>query len=469
LFHPLVARLGYSLKPVAVSIRKIEREVVMHVHLRSYWALVLFVAISIGRSYAVPSFARQTGLSCNTCHRNPPELTQYGRLFKLRGFVITNAQSNERVGESSDLHITKYMPISAMVLVSNTAFQSTQPDTQNSSAGFPQQASIFLAGAYGSHFGGFAQVTYTHADDKISMDNTDLRYANHRKLGGHNFDYGFTLNNNPTVEDLWNSTPAWGFPWISSAAAISPIASPVINGGLAQDVAGVGGYSMFNNHLYTNVTAYRSEHAGSSTPNTGTGQAINITGVAPYWRAAWQQSFDHSYLEVGTYGIEMRSVPNGVSGTKDSYLDAGVDAQYDIPLGANQLDFHTSYVHEHTDLKATFAAEGADFADHSLNTAKFDTVFHLNTKYSATAALFSTFGKADPTLYASAPLSGSANGSPNTNGYIAQLAYWPVQNVGLHVNYTGYWKFNGARLDYDGTNRNATDNGSIYMAAWFIF
>lgn len=441
----------------------------MRVYLRTCVTLVLFVALSIGRSYAVPSFARQTGLSCNTCHRNPPELTQYGRLFKLRGFVLTNAQSSERIGEASDLHITKYMPISAMVLVSNTAFQSTQPGTQDNSAGFPQQASLFLAGAYGSHFGGLVQVTYTHAGDKISMDNTDVRYANHRKFSGRNFDYGFTLNNNPTLEDLWNSTPAWGFPWISSAATISPIASPVINGRLAQDVAGAGAYSMYNNHLYTNVTFYRSEHAGSSVPNSGTGQAFNITGVAPYWRAAWQQSFEHSYLEVGTFGIEMRSIPNGVTGAADRYVDTGFDAQYNVPLGGNELDFHSSYVHEHKDLKATVAAGGADFAPHSLNTVRFDTVYHWTTKYSATAALFSTFGKADQTLYASAPLSGSANGSPATNGYIAQLAYWPAQNIGIHVNYTGYWKFNGARLNYDGANRNAADNGSVYTAVWFNF
>ena len=29
---------------------------------------------------------------------------------------------------------------------------------------------------------------------------------------GKPFTYGITLNNNPGVEDLWNSTPAWGFP-----------------------------------------------------------------------------------------------------------------------------------------------------------------------------------------------------------------------------------------------------------------
>jgi hypothetical protein len=297
-------------------------------------------------------------------------------MFKLRGYVLSSTAPNEKVGHSDDLNLSKYMPISAMVLVSNTAFQATQPGTQNNAAGFPQQASLFLAGGYAAHFGGFAQVTYTHSDDHISMDNTDLRYANFLKLKGTNIDYGFTLNNNPTVEDLWNSTPAWGFPYISSASAVTPIASPVINGGLAQDVAGLGTYSMWNNHLYTNFSMYRSEHAGSPAPNPGTGQAFNITGVAPYWRAAWQQAWAHSYLEVGTFGLQMRSVPNAVSGMADHYVDAGVDAQYSIPLGSNELAFHTSFVRENSNLEATYAARGADAAKHSLNTFKLDTVYH---------------------------------------------------------------------------------------------
>jgi len=432
--------------------------------------ILAFVLLSaVGSSYAVPSFARQTGLSCNTCHRNPPELTSFGRLFKLRGYNLAAIPSNERVGDSPDLRLSKLFPISAMVLVSNTAFQDTPPGTQNGAAGFPQQASLFLAGSYASHLGGFAQVTYTHSDDHFSMDNTDLRYGNHAKLLGTDVDYGVTLNNNPGVEDLWNSTPAWGFPYISSEAAVSPIASPVINGGLAQDVAGLGAYTMWNNHLYANVTAYRSEHAGGSVPNDGTDQAFNIHGAAPYWRVAWQQFWDRSYLEVGTFGIYLNSYPGGVSGSTDRYVDSGIDFQYTLPVGADEFDVHGSYVHERANMGATFEAGGASQASHSLNTFKADAVYHFTNRYSATAAVFSMSGTADPLLYAPAPVSGSNNGSPASNGFITQFAYWPVQNVGLHVNYTGYWKFNGAADNYDGANRNAADNGSVYMGVWLIF
>ena len=42
------------------------------------------------RAYAVPSFGRQTGLACEACHTAFPELTPFGRRFKLNGYVLDN-------------------------------------------------------------------------------------------------------------------------------------------------------------------------------------------------------------------------------------------------------------------------------------------------------------------------------------------------------------------------------------------
>ena len=72
------------------------------------------------------------------------------------------------------------------------------------------------------------QVTYDHQSDHLTLDNTDIRYAKHTTLGSKDLLYGLTLNNSPTVEDVWNSTPAWGYPWLSSDSAPSPSAQPLI-------------------------------------------------------------------------------------------------------------------------------------------------------------------------------------------------------------------------------------------------
>ena len=193
--------------------------------------------------------------------------------------------------------------------------QTRKPATsQNGSFQFPQHASLFLAGAWATHVGSFVQVTYTSQNDHFTWDNSDIRYANSTKLFKKDLAFGITLNNNPTVEDLWNSTPAWGFPWVSSDWAPRRTAGAIVNGGLAQDVAGIGGYAMWDNHLYFAGTIYRSAHIGAPLPNTGVDDSgnsltINIRGVAPYWRVAWQQNSKNNYLEVGTYGMHMKSTP----------------------------------------------------------------------------------------------------------------------------------------------------------------
>jgi len=412
------------------------------------FALFCFT-FSFWHAYAVPSFARQTGLSCNVCHTNPPELTAFGRNFKLKGYVLTDTTAKDKVGNSRDLLLSKYIPLSAMVLLSDTAYQANQPATQNNSAGFPQQLSIFLAGAFASRFGALAQVTYTHQDDHFGMDNTDLRYANQGDLNGKPLWYGITLNNSPTVEDVWNSTPTWGYPWISTGSGVTPIAAPVIDGALAQDVAGVGGYGMWNNHLYGDVTLYRSEHAGGPVPINGKGYSYNINGAAPYWRGAWQQTFGDNYLEVGTYGIYADTYPNAVSGPTNSYVDPSFDFQYERPFGANFLDAHGRYTHEASSLAASLAAGTATKKSNYLNAWELDSTYHWGRyRYTATGSLFSTTGNADALLYAPAPLTGSNNGNPDTSGYEAQFGYWPVQNIDISAAYTGYTKFNGAGSNY---------------------
>src|SRR5665213_3930367 len=46
------------------------------------------------RALALPSYARQTGQQCAACHNGFPELTPYGRLFKLNGYVFGGGQSD---------------------------------------------------------------------------------------------------------------------------------------------------------------------------------------------------------------------------------------------------------------------------------------------------------------------------------------------------------------------------------------
>ena len=422
---------------------------------------------------AVPSYARQTGLPCSGCHYNPPELNPAGRKFKLLGYVdkdkdkpgITDNSGKRHAG----LDLLASLPLSARLEASFTSTASPQPGTQNGNFEFPQDVSLFLAGAWTSNVGSFVQVTYDTQDDHFGIDNTDIRYANKRNVAGKELVYGLDLNNNPTVEDLWNSTPAWGFPWVASDSAPTPTAAPIIQGALAQDVAGVGGYAMWDNHLYLDATIYRSEHVGVSQPNPGTA-SYNIRGVAPYWRVAWQQLTPRTQYEVGAYGMHMESTPGAVVGLKDAYTDWAADFQVDRTLFRKDvLSLRGTYIRENSDLVATYAAMGAVQPDHHLNTALVNAEYHFGNRLSGTVGWFDTGGTVDTSLYSQSPVSGSVNGDPRGAGYIANISVWPMQNLQLAFQYTGYTRFNGAAMNYDGAGRNASGNNTVYLDVHFIF
>jgi hypothetical protein len=60
-----------------------------------------------------------------------------------------------------------------------------------------------------------------------------VRYANTTNIAGMPVVYGITVNNNPTVQDPWNTTPAWGYPFTASNLANTPGAKTLIDKGFA--------------------------------------------------------------------------------------------------------------------------------------------------------------------------------------------------------------------------------------------
>jgi len=191
----------------------------------------MFLALYVPHASAVPSYSRQTGLACSSCHYTPPELTPFGRKFKLEGYTFaTKPTINADKKDNASLNLLEVLPLSVVFDTSFTSTKAPQPGTQNGNFEFPQAVSLFLAGQWASHVGSFAQVTYDAQADHFSWDNTDIRAAGtNGKLFGKPLTYGVTLNNNPTVEDLWNSTPAWGFPFVSTNVAPGPTAGALIN------------------------------------------------------------------------------------------------------------------------------------------------------------------------------------------------------------------------------------------------
>lgn len=423
--------------------------------------------------FYVPSFSRQTGLACGACHYQFPQLTPFGRLFKLNGYTLTAlptiGQPNDSAGHES-LKLASIPPLAAMLVTGLTQTSRAQPATQNGTVSFPQQLSLFVAGEITPHVGIFTQFTYAAADGGIGIDNVDLRWARHANVVNRDLLFGVTLHNNPTVQDVWNTVPAWSYPFMGSDVAPTPAASTLIDGALGQQVAGLGAYALFDNAIYTEVTAYRSAPQGSTEPLDAT--ATNVTkGVIPYWRVALQHAWPATYGMIGTFGFAAHLYPEGVSGPTNDYTDAAVDAQLESKTGIGMWIGRAAFIHERETLSAFLAAAppGASELHENLSTFRTSVTLEPSVHYSLTGGYFQTTGTSDPILFAPASVTGSRTGSPNSRGGLGELAVNPWQNTRLGIQYQFYSLFNGASNDYDASGRKASDNNTLFVYLWLAF
>ena len=74
-------------------------------------------------------YSRQTGLPCASCHYAPPELTPFGRTFKLEGYTFTTKPevSDDKKDHNAALHLLEAFPLSVIFDTSFTATKSPQP------------------------------------------------------------------------------------------------------------------------------------------------------------------------------------------------------------------------------------------------------------------------------------------------------------------------------------------------------
>lgn len=436
--------------------------------------LIAAVALSSPRAaWAVPAFAQQTGQPCKSCHVGGfgPELTKFGREFKLGGYTLRAHAS---------------VPLAAMAIASWTHTQKDQePPPEHLGRNdnvVLDQASLFLAGGIGDHLGGFAQVTYDGVGRAWSWDNLDVRAVTNAKVFGKDSVLGITVNNNPTVQDPWNTLPAWGFPFTDTAVSPVPDAGLLIDGPLAQNVLGVTAYAWLDHRLYV-------EAGGYSSPARGTLDFLGMDpadrgalhGVAPYGRIAYQADIGGGTFEVGGNLLKASIFPgrDRSSGFADRYTDVGLDSSWLKTLGRNDsLSAMVRFEHENGSLRASCAlgliGDGTDpgCARYHLNEWRAAVRYTAHDKVGLTVSPFSITGSHNDTLF-------GGSGLPDSNGVMGQVDYtfWPsgnsplgpLVNARVGLQYTVYGKFNGRRRNFDGAGANASDNNALRAFAWIAF
>jgi hypothetical protein len=423
---------------------------------------------------AVPSFARQTQQECSACHVGSfgPQLTPYGRAFKLNGYT-------EKNGDSA-------VPVSAMLVgvfdkTSSDLPEDAAPHFDKNNNASLQEASVFAAGGITNNIGGFLQITYSGIEKKTAIDNLDLRFANALTIADKDAVIGVSLNNNPTNQDLWNTVPAWGFPYMASDLAPAPGGSPLLAGGLEQQVYGLTTYVSLADAFYAELGFYKTQpdsllkrtHVIESTDDVS-----EVDGAAPYWRFAYSNNMERQNFSIGLLGMQADLRPGRAAGATDDFKDVGVDASYQY-MGTRKHIFtaNASLIRESQHLGAAYAAEEAERVNNKTNALNLNGSYYFANTYGFTTAYFKNFGgKVDHGLYAENPVDGSRLGTSDSSGFILQADYTPfgkanswggtLANLRLGLQYTIYQKFNGASKNYDGFGRDASDNNTLMLMLW---
>ena len=295
-----------------------------------------------------------------------------------------------------------------MAIVDVASIAKPLPGAAPTTADYPQQLSFLFGGEIAPKLGALAQLTYSDAAGGMRIDNTDIRFADHTKFRDHDVLYGVTLHNNPTVQDVWNTAPAWRYPFVSPAFAPRPAGAPLLDGGLAQSVLGLGGYTLYDNILYAEVSGYTAAPQGSRV--AGDSSALHtMHNVAPYWRLALQNRNGPMYLMLGTFGMVADLYPGTVGGLTDRYTDVGADAQVETEVGSGSMVVRANWTHERQDLVASFnnTPRLSQNAANTLDSFRANAAYAPNRFWSFTLGYFGTSGTTDTRLYASAPTNGS--------------------------------------------------------------
>jgi hypothetical protein len=452
---------------------------------------------------AIPAFNRQTGQNCVACHAGGqfPELTTYGRLFKLTGYTI---------GERA-------LPVSAMAVFSVSKVASTSKST-DPAADFQQNnrailatASLLLGGKVNDHIGAFAQITYDPyavQDDNgtfhghTNADNIDIRYADRFIDSQRDLIFGLSANNNPSVSDPWNTAAAW----MQYVPVPSPTSSRFIDGagpypgfGSGGNIAGLTAYAYWNQRIYVEVGGYGTSRGLTSFMSGGIDNAgtTKLKGINPYWRLAFNSEWGAHSLMVGTSGMvaQVYDDPLDTSDPANThrYTDLNVDTQYQYQLDPHAFTAqlvlsrnHHRYPSGQVDVPSPFFdASGAatlpnSNASDTNHVVRAKVSYVYQARYGGSLGLFSLTGTTNTaaqtagydetgTLIQTAGAGSNLSGNPATKGTTVEGFWMPIQSLRVGLQYTTYSKYNGSSGNYDGLGRNAHDNNTMFAYTWVAY
>ena len=409
-------------------------------------AVALILSLASTLAQAVPSFARQTGQPCAMCHVGGfgPQLTDYGTQFKLTGYTTTKGGD-------------WIPPVAGMVMAGLTHTSKSQDastlDGHTLTGSLKgndnltlDQVSVFVSGRISDNVGIFSQVTYDGIAQHTSIDNVDLRAATTTTFGEHLAVLGVSVNNNPGVQDPFNTLPAWVFPYIGSNVAPGPSASAILDEAFGQKATGVVGYAQLDGMWYGELGTYRMQTV-TLQKDFGIASGDRDPGAlrAPiYARFAARKSLETSSMEAGVVLFNTGYQPDRTAPDVAHIRDVGFDASYRWTSGSGDTATVLGNVIRETQT-------GANLTEYTVNGSYF-----WDKSYGATLQRFGVNAPGLASRGTRVQLDWTPFGKTTPSGGIDA-------NLRVGLQFTAYDKLDGA------SGSAASDANSLYLFAWLAF
>lgn len=436
---------------------------------------------------AIPIFARQTGFKCVACHLGGeyPQLTALGRYFKLTGY--TQGDAKNIFGElTTNLDRP---PFAVWLQASKQWYANTTPGGVNgiapTSAFDGQTVSLFTGGHLTDNLGAFIQWTAAKYNGTtsvstgpdaplnwtVSIDNSEVRLADHIVNSSGDWIYGAYLNNRITMSDVWNTQENWTSDWIgyfnggfNGVAGLAPV-TQLQSGASQHNIVGLGTYLYKDKTWYGEVAVYKKISNGPLSVFT---EGVDASSAPSYnnnlyTRFGYNKEWGPHELFIGLHGLFGSGDPYGAADAAGNTLfstanaqatwqDFGIDGQYQYILDPHYFSAHFRLTHENmqnssgllTGYAASSLFTGNTVAQvtqnpsNSINEYWLDFTYVYKAKYGAMLFFHGARGNSDNVLYGSA-----VNGSPDWDSIMPSVYWSPYQNVRIGVMETFYTRLGG--------------------------
>ncbi|MDE1988848.1 MAG: hypothetical protein KGI82_00110 [Betaproteobacteria bacterium] len=442
-----------------------------------FLALASLMLLSFMNAGAVPLFARQTGQACVSCHLGGmyPQLTAYGRFFKLTGYTLGTRPN------LGNLEVQKDAPPISIWLQSGKQWYTNIPSGSGpapSSSMNLQAVSLFAGGKIADNVGALLQWTGKSNGGggfNSGVDMSEVRYAEHIARPDSDLIYGVYFNNIPSLSDVWNSTATWSGNFMGFFnSGLAPVQLPFLEKFGMGSAIGAGAYLYKDNTWYAEAAVYKSvTHGPFTTYFTGGAMGGTLIDPSPYYRFAFTKDFGPHSFELGLHGM-VSYAHNGTAssgsmadwnGTINTYRDVGIDGQYQYNLDPHYFSAHVRYLHENASFATDQVGMMVSNASNVLNETYVDASYIYQAKYGAMLIYRSVVGTNDAMLYSANTLTGS----PEWKSWTPEIFWMPWQNVRIGYQYIFYTEMAGTTGIIPGQSLSPHDFNTSMLYVSFLY